>query len=290
MASRVGSRRGNDPVRSELRELDVRPQRSRGQNFLTDHEVIGEILTFAGIPEGSPVVEVGPGLGALTFELARGYPELAVIEIESEFAARLKSTLPPHCRVIEADMRDVHVSDLFSQPAAVLSNVPYSISTDFVMWLFRERASISIASLLLQKEFAERLAASEGSRDYGSLSVFRALYASAELGPVIKPEAFHPKPKVDSQLVRLDFSSPVIRLDGLSEETFQHFVRACFSKKRKTLLNSLSASDLFEEKDAARSFLKSAQVGESVRAEEIPPGDFVRLATLYHSGKKERGA
>ena len=142
---------------------------------------------------------------------------------------------------------------------------------------------IKTASLLLQKEFAERLGANGGTRAYGSLSVLRAIYASATLGPVIPPSAFHPAPRVDSQLIRLDFTSPEIELGDLNQDKFEKFVRACFSQKRKTLSNSLTT--LFESKADATAFISSNGLEANIRAEQMPPKELLKLAKSYWAYK-----
>lgn len=266
-----------EEAKSELSALKVRPARSRGQNFLVDHAAIEEVFSFAEVNSKDSVVEVGPGLGALTEELYRSARQLFLVEIEPEFASQLKVRFP-ESKVIESDVRLIKLHTITNDKVVVVSNVPYSISTEFSMWLFRESRYISRASLLLQKEFAERLAASPGSKAYGSLTVHRARYASASLGPVISAEAFHPRPKVASRMVALDFDNPEISIGDLEEGRFEKFVQAAFSQKRKTLINSLTSSGMFEDKESARSFLGEMGIGEKARAEELEPRQFVDLA------------
>jgi len=264
-------------VANELKQLGVLPSKGKGQNFLTDKNVVREVLDFAEIGPKETVIEVGPGLGALTYELASIFPKLHLIEVEAEFSRKFKEELS--LPVIEKDIREVLLKDYFSEKVCVISNVPYSISTDFSLWLFRECALIKSASLLLQKEFAQRLGASGNSRAYGSLSVLRAIYASATLGPIIPPSAFHPAPRVDSQLIRLDFTTPEITLGELSQEKFEKFIRACFSQKRKTLSNSLTT--LFDSKAEASAFISKNGLEANIRAEQLAPKELLRLANLF---------
>jgi 16S rRNA (adenine1518-N6/adenine1519-N6)-dimethyltransferase len=271
----------SEKVKKELQELGVTPSKGKGQNFLTDKNAVREILDFSELRGTDIVVEVGPGLGALTYELALRFPLLHLIEVEAEFAKKLKSEL--NVSVIEKDIRNVSLEENFERKISIISNVPYSISTEFCLWLFRESKLIDSASLLLQKEFALRLGASNGSRSYGSLSVLRAIYASAILGPVIPRSAFHPAPKVESQLIRLDFRSPEISLGDLEQSKFETFVRACFSQKRKTLSNSLTT--LFESKSDATAFIAKNELKPTVRAEELNPSILLNLAKSYWEGR-----
>lgn len=264
-------------VSNELKQLGVSPSKGRGQNFLTDKNAVRVVLDFSELNGSDTIVEVGPGLGALTYELAARFPDLHLIEVEPEFGKKLKEDLK--VPVIERDIRDVKLCELFTKKVSVISNVPYSISTDFSLWLFRESPLINSASLLLQKEFAERLAANGNSRAYGSLSVLRAIYASAALGPVIPPSAFHPAPRVESQLIRLDFRSPEINLGNLEQSKFEKFIKACFSQKRKTLSNSLTT--LFDSKSSATDFIAEHGHPSNIRAEQLSPKELLKLANSY---------
>jgi len=268
-------------LKGSLSDLQVSPSQSRGQNFLHDGNAISTVINFALLSGKENLVEVGPGLGALTKELVRAFQNLTVVEVEPQFAENLRKTLPPTCKVIEQDVLMLRLSDLSPDKFTVISNVPYSISTDFSLWLFENSASITRASLLLQREFAERLGAEIGTRNYGSLTVLRARYASAELGPVIAPTAFHPQPRVDSRLISLDFLRPEIDLAGLDSALFEEFVRACFRQKRKTIINNLSNSKFFETKAQVKEFLAENSLPETIRAEEISPQLFVQLCSSY---------
>jgi len=275
----VATNRVNQPAVEELAKLGITPSKLRGQNFLTDRNAVREILDFAELRHFETVVEVGPGLGALTYELALRTSDLYLVEIEEGFSKDLREKL--EVKVIQKDIRDVFLKEHFNKKVIVVSNVPYSISTDFSLWLFREHELISSASLLLQKEFAQRLGAGPGSRAYGSLSVLRALYATATLGPIVPPTAFYPAPKVESQLIRLEFGSPEISIDSALQPEFEKFVRACFSQKRKTLSNALSSSALFESKDETKEFLSQAHLPTTARAEELEPKKLLEIFQLY---------
>jgi 16S rRNA (adenine1518-N6/adenine1519-N6)-dimethyltransferase len=277
MASKLDTKQG---ARELLSRVKVSPSQARGQNFLHDPAAVREVLNFAAIKAGELLLEIGPGLGALTEHLASISPTLRVVEIEGEFAERLRKTLPASATVIEGDILNLSLSEITQIPLTLISNVPYSISTELSLWLFKNCSLVKRASLLLQREFAERLAAAPHTRAYGSLTVLRARYCQAELGPIIGPEAFHPRPKVESRLIALDFRAPEIRLDGVSEERFEEFVRTAFRQKRKTLINNLWNSSFFSSKEEVRDFLARNSLSETARAEEISPERFVELVKL----------
>jgi 16S rRNA (adenine1518-N6/adenine1519-N6)-dimethyltransferase len=254
-----------------LKRLGVTPSKGRGQNFLIDASAIATVLEFAHVSRSENVVEVGPGLGAISDGLRTD--KLTLIELEPLFAEELKKR--GFKDVIQGNALEVDLATLGPE-ITLVSNVPYSISTDFTMWLFRNSRSLKRASLLFQREFSARLAAEPGSRSYNSLTVLRARYCTAELGPVIPRQAFYPEPAVESQLIALDFTSAEIQLGELCADDFEKFVRTAFSQKRKTLSNTLLP--LFNSKEEIYRFLEQNGLSRTTRAEEIPPQGFVELS------------
>ena len=260
-------------VERRLRELGVDPRKSRGQNFLVDPGAADEIIRFAAVTREEDVIEIGPGLGVLTEQLAKTARSVTAFEIEPAFCAGLRKLLSG-VEVLEGNV----LSRMLSGPKKVLvSNVPYSISSDVSQWIFREHRHISRASLLLQKEFAERLAADPGSRAYGSLTVLRSRFAKATLGAVIPGDRFVPETKVESRLVRLDLFEEPINV-GVPEEIFERTVGAAFQHKRKTIVNSVRMAGLFPDREIAQMALIAAGIDPSTRAETLALESFIRLA------------
>lgn len=267
-------RYSNEPrAKDVLHSLDVAPSKGRGQNFAIDPSVINFGIEFGAIKQGEKLVEIGPGLGALTAELVK-FGELTVIEIENKFCERLSATYP-NIKIINSDVRTVDFSSI-GHELTVFGNVPYSFSTDIVFHLIENRASIKRAILLLQKEFAERLAAKPSTKAYGSLSVAVQLWANLKLGPKLPGTAFHPPAKVESQFIELEFlKAPRVAVDNFA--WFEKVVRASFTKKRKMVHNSLRAAGIWtgEEIDAA---LLSAQLEPTRRAETFSLQEFLNLS------------
>lgn len=267
------ARRGNlarDKTKSELRRLKVRPSKREGQNFMLDPQYIDQILEFAAIKPDDQVVEIGPGLGALTERLARK-PDLTVIEIESNFSADLTRKFP-EIKVINADVLDLDFSTL-GQNLTLVGNLPYSISSPLLFKIIDQYHCIRRSVFLLQKEFAERVGANPGSKAYGSLTVFAQLYFDMRLGPIISPEAFFPRPKVSSRLIELTtLTAP--RLQLTDERLFKKLVKASFAKRRKTIFNNLKA--LFDDQ-ALKAALAAAEIDPMRRAETLTISDFHRL-------------
>ncbi|MCC6953704.1 MAG: ribosomal RNA small subunit methyltransferase A [Deltaproteobacteria bacterium] len=268
-----------------LDRVGVVPSKQRGQNFLIDESFPDRVVEFAEIGAADHVLEIGGGLGALTEAVLRRSDDLTVVEIEPKLCAYLREQYPQlEERVRCADIRDVALADLAKKPGekfVVVGNIPYSISSDVVFWLIEQRASVRHACFLFQKEFSERVAAPPGGRDYGIISVMVKLYASTELGAIIDGSAFHPPAAVDSQLVRFSFSDHPLAA-GLDHAKVRAVVAASFGQRRKTLLNSLSGSQLFESKAQTLDCLNAAGIDPGRRAETLSLEEYLRLAEAYH--------
>lgn len=270
------SHRAGPRVKDQLRSLEVRPSKERGQNFVINPIVIDAIVGFGQPKEDENIVEIGPGLGALTEALAR-LPSLTLIEIEAKFCRELAARYPD-AKIINADVRSVDLSDIGSD-LVVFGNLPYAFSTDIVFRLIDQAQVVKRAVLLLQREFAERLAAGPGGRTYGLLSVSCRLWADAKLGPVIPGDAFHPPAKVQSQVVELTFlKAPRLPIPDIL--WFKRFVAACFLKRRKKLINSLAASGLFTKEKIAAT-LAACGVDQNRRAETLSLDEFAKLAEAF---------
>lgn len=281
-------------VKSALREIGINPSKARGQNFLHDEGTVSTILAFAALKDDETVIEIGPGLGALTRHLAARGERFRAIEVEPAFAKFVIGYVPAlsRDRVIISDVRELSLAELpfASAPVTIVSNVPYSISSELVLWLIENRRHIKRASLLLQREFAERLAAGPGSRAYGSLSVLRALHANARLGPVISGGSFIPPAEVESRLLELRFLGAP-RHPVADEAKFEEAVRAAFGQRRKTLLNSLAGSGRFGGKDAVSRALTDAGIEPARRAETLTLEELLLLSEkLVRGGGSAEGS
>ena len=252
-------------------------RKSLGQHFLTDHAILERIATAVGATREDTVVEVGPGRGALTQHLIDKVGRLVAIEYDRALAARLRDRY--------ADNATVHVveADVLAAPLATVAgtddyllvgNVPYYITTPILFHALRPpRARRSV--FLVQKEVADRLAAAPGTRSYGALSVNVQAVATVERLFRVSAGAFHPPPRVDSAVVRVEpRPDPVIRSD--EEEKFRAFVQAAFGFRRKQMRRVVrSVRNLTA--DAAESVLAAAAVDPNARPETLAPADFAAL-------------
>ncbi len=268
-------KRDRPPRRAKdtLRDLDVRPSKERGQNFLIRPEIIDSIVEFAEAPTDAHVVEIGPGMGALTAKLA-DRERFTVIEIEPNFCKHLAET---HSRIqiINQDVRKVDFSTIGSS-LFVFGNIPYVFSTDIIFHLIENRAVVQHAVLMVQREFAERVAASPGGRQYGSLSVAIQMYADITLGPIVPGTSFHPPTAVESRVMKITFlSTPRVAVDD--PRHFEIVVRAAFAQRRKKLVNSLMSTGRWT-KERVNAALNAASISPDIRAEQLGIAEFARLA------------
>lgn len=260
-------------AKDRLRDLDVQPSKERGQNFIVDTSVLHSIVQFGHPSAEDKIVEIGPGLGALTKELSR-FPDLTLVEIEEKFCRDLQVHYPD-AKIVCADVRTVDFSKLGSN-LVVFGNLPYSFSTDIIFHLLSQASVLKRAVLMLQREFAERVAAGPGGRDYGSISINTQLMADMRLGPIIPGTAFHPIANVESRLIELTFlKSP--RVAVADPVWFKKVVKASFLQRRRKLLNSLKSSCLVSG-EATLEALRAASIDPGRRAETLSIAEFALLA------------
>jgi 16S rRNA (adenine1518-N6/adenine1519-N6)-dimethyltransferase len=265
-----------------LRELGVRPSKRLGQNFLCDPRVARRIAGLIADPE-EPVLEIGPGLGALSTELAATGRPFVAVELDFRLAEHMEEELRPHARarVVRGDILHQTVADVFPEAArvTVVGNLPYSITTPALEWILEQRERVGSALLMVQREFAERLTARPGTKEYGSISVFVGLNAEVENRFRVSPGAFFPRPEVDSTVLEI---TPRPYPGTTLEERFaaSRMARASMGTRRKTLANALARA-LELTADDARAMLADAGLDPVRRGETLSAAEFVALARAW---------
>ena len=252
---------------------NARPSKSLGQNFITDKRVIERIVSEAGITSDDEVLEIGPGLGALTFALARKAARVVAVEKDARLAERLRALLPewPNVELICGDALDVDFGALYKdRRLKVAANLPYSVSSPILVRLLRSRALFSTLVLMLQLEVGERISSPPGGKEYGSLSVLVQTYFDVKLLFRVHPSSFWPAPKVDSVVLKLvPLHEP--RVPIADEAVYERILRAAFSSRRKMLGNSLGSA---LKKGAADRVLAAAGIDRTRRAETLSVEEF----------------
>lgn len=249
-----------------------------GQNFLVDPAAGVAIVDALGDISRDTIIEIGPGSGALTQILASRAHRIVTIELDRELAARLRSEFPA-IEVIEADVLTIDIGARRTPPEKlhVVGNIPYYITSPILLHLFKYSNSIVNAVLMMQREVADRVAASPGSRDYGLLSATAQLYARIERVLTLPPTAFMPPPEVHSTVLRFTMRSRFAEL-GVAPEIFLPFLRQSFAQKRKTLGKNLRAAGVDAKTVAAA--LKKVEIPPTARAEEL---SLERMAALWRA-------
>jgi 16S rRNA (adenine1518-N6/adenine1519-N6)-dimethyltransferase len=259
----------------------VRPKKRLGQHFLTDDGVIRQIVGAVQAPPRAGVVEIGPGEGALTGFLLGRYPEMVALEVDPEAISHLRARHPDldvrHGDVLEVDWPSLAreaTSRTEADPRAdgrlyVVGNLPYYITSPILFALLDARAHIGRAVVMVQLEVADRLVAPPGSKTYGTLSVYFALFARTEKLFDVSRQCFRPMPAVESAVVALDFAD--VEPPEVPWKALQRTVRAAFGQRRKMLRNSLGPL-------AREAGVEVPGWAATLRPEAVSPSDFVRLA------------
>ncbi|MFZ1084967.1 MAG: 16S rRNA (adenine(1518)-N(6)/adenine(1519)-N(6))-dimethyltransferase RsmA [Terracidiphilus sp.] len=254
-----------------------------GQNFLVDFEAIQRIAASIGDLTGRTVVEIGPGRGAITAELAARAAHVVAIELDRDLAAGLRVQFildtEAHVTVVAQDVLQFDfsaASAVATERLLVVGNLPYGITSAILLKLAAAHAVLDRAVLMVQREVADRIVAQPGSRDYGLLSVTAQLYGPAQRLFTLPPSSFSPPPDVHSTVFRWRFAPRFAELN-VEEAGFLRFVRQCFHQKRKTLANNLRAAGIAPAVITAA--LAEAAIDAHARAEALTVDSF---ATLWH--------
>jgi len=277
----MGARR---EAHEALAAAGLRPRKRWGQHFLCDPAVAQRIVDAAALAPDSIVLEIGPGLGALTDQLAARAARLYLVEIDRGLTARLAARYAerPHVRVLQGDVLTLPLDELVAEPSAtVVANLPYNISTPVVFRLLELRRRFPRAILTLQREVAVRLASPPGRAIYGVTSVLVQAFAEVRLRFAVSRRSFFPRPQIDSTVVELAWTAaPRVEIGDV--RLFTSVVRAAFGQRRKMLRNALGG--LMTGKgisaDAGRALYTRAGIDPAARAEQLDLAAFGRLARV----------
>jgi 16S rRNA (adenine1518-N6/adenine1519-N6)-dimethyltransferase len=274
---------GRTEIRNLAKELDFKPRKSLGQNFVHDANTVRRIVSASGINKHDYVLEVGPGLGSLTLALLDRGATVSAIEVDPVLAQRLPKTIAEHSHseihrlnVLNRDILGIERSDLVDQPTAVVANLPYNIAVPALLHLLAEFPSIRTVMVMVQAEVAERLAAEPGGKDYGVPSVKVRFFGKVRRYGMVSPTVFWPIPRVYSGLVRIDRyeTSPWSEDDDFRQKVFD-LIDIAFAQRRKTARNAFLEWAGTGNESAER--LLAASIDPARRGETLTVADFVRL-------------
>lgn len=273
-------------TRDVMRQYQFTLRKSLGQNFLIDENILAKIVDAANITKDSFVMEIGPGVGALTQLLSEKAKKVIAIEIDERLKPILSETLQGHDNValyfndvLKTDLRQVIAKECPEDaPITVVANLPYYVTTPILMKLLTGDLPIRTIVVMIQKEVAGRLEAHPGEKSYGSLSIAVQYIAEPKIVMTVPKTVFVPQPNVDSAVIRLDVRAGK-RVHVRDEAFFFKVVRASFAQRRKTLINNLM-NNLFSKKQKAIILekLQAAGIDPSRRGETLSIEEFARLS------------
>jgi 16S rRNA (adenine1518-N6/adenine1519-N6)-dimethyltransferase len=277
------------PVRTKaiLEKYGFSFKKSLGQNFLIEPNILSRIVDHAEVTDKTGVIEIGPGIGALTEQLARRAKKVVAFEIDQRLLPILNETLAPypnvsiiHQDVLEADLKGAvkeHFSDC--EEIMVVANLPYYVTTPIIMKLLEDQLPLKGIVVMLQKEVADRISAKPSTKEYGSLSIAVQYYTDAKTVMTVPKTVFVPQPNVDSAIIRLLVrNKPIVELEN--ESFFFQIVRASFAQRRKTLLNNLVhfLPNGKELKPVIEETLSQVNIDGKRRGESLSIEEFAKLS------------
>lgn len=274
-----------------LKKYNFRFSKNLGQNFLIDGNILDKICDGINLDKDNEVIEIGPGIGTLTSALAERARKVIAIELDKRLLPILDDTLNSYknIEVIHGDVLKLNLNNIIEEKfenkkVKLAANLPYYITTPIIMKLLEQKVNLESIIVMVQKEVAERMKASPGSKAYGALSIAVQYYSNPEIVTIVPKNVFIPKPNVDSAVIKLDvYSKP--RVDVKDEQLFFNVVKGAFALRRKTLVNSLSSSDVGINKEEIKEILRDLNIKENIRGEKLSIEQFALLADSIYSKK-----
>ncbi|AKS32729.1 16S rRNA (adenine(1518)-N(6)/adenine(1519)-N(6))-dimethyltransferase RsmA [Mycolicibacterium goodii] len=274
---------GRTEIRRLAKEIDFRPRKAFGQNFVHDANTVRRIVSASGVHRNDHVLEVGPGLGSLTLALLDRGARVTAVEIDPLLARQLPTTIADHSHseinrltVLNKDILTLLPGDLAEQPTALVANLPYNVAVPALLHLLAEFPTIRSVMVMVQAEVAERLAAEPGGKDYGVPSAKVRFYGNVRRHGMVSPTVFWPIPRVYSGLVRIDrYETPPWPMDEAFRDEVFSLIDIGFAQRRKTSRNAFAEWAGGGNESAER--LLAASIDPARRGETLSVNDFVRL-------------
>ena len=267
-----------------LKKYNISANKSLGQNFLINDEVIEKIVDAANVQKEDLIIEIGPGSGTLTAKLLERAKKVIAIELDNRMISILNDrfSLYNNFEIINEDVLKVDLNEVINKEnienVKIVANLPYYITTPIIMKLLEDKLNIESITVMVQKEVAKRLTAEPGDKLSGAITYAVNYYCEPEEVVIVQNSSFIPEPEVESEVINLKIRKepPVI---VKNEELFFKLIKASFMQRRKTLLNGISNSGLMN-KEEVKQLLNKAGLDERVRGESLSMQDFANLANL----------
>lgn len=272
-----------------IKKHNLRLTKTLGQNFLNDDSVIKRIVSAAEIDEHTLILEIGPGIGSMTKEMASTSAGVVAVEIDKHLIAALNDNLSEFSNIdiINSDIMKVDIEAIINEykekynadRVRVVANLPYYITTPIIMKFLEEVKGIDGMVFMVQKEVAQRMVSKPGIKDYGALSVAVQFYSHPQIVFDVPPHCFIPQPEVHSTVIKLDIlSEPPVKVN---KDLYFKLVKASFGQRRKTLVNGLANAGIFNKsKEQLKQIINSMGLNENVRGEVLSVEKFGELSNL----------
>ncbi|MGP4115560.1 16S rRNA (adenine(1518)-N(6)/adenine(1519)-N(6))-dimethyltransferase RsmA [Levilactobacillus zymae] len=267
-------------------------KKSLGQNFLSDLNILRNIVSAADVTDNDNVIEIGPGIGALTEQLARRARRVVAFEIDENLLPVLDETLMPYdnVKIINQDILKANLPEVIQNefepghPIKLVANLPYYITTPILMGVLKSNVTFDQIVVMMQAEVADRLVAEPGTKAYGSLSVVMQYRAHVEVAFNVPRTAFIPQPNVDSAIIRLT-PRAALPVEPYSDQALYGFVKGCFAHRRKSLWNNLQG--IFgkqpEVRERIEAVLDRVEISRQLRPERLTLINFIELVNAFHA-------
>lgn len=271
-----------------LRKYNISANKKLGQNFLIDDNIINEIINAANIEKDDFIIEIGPGLGTLTSKLLEKAGKVVAIELDDRMINILNERfkLYNNFELLNSDILKVDLHKIINDNnefnnVKIVANLPYYITTPIIMKLLEDRLNANSITVMVQKEVADRITAKPGEKLSGAITYSVNYYADAEKVVLVNRNCFIPAPSVDSEVIKLNIrEKPSVEVEN--EKIFFRLIKSSFMQRRKTLLNSLSNSGIFDNKDKIKNILEELNIDEKIRGEKLTLEQFAKISNLVN--------
>ena len=278
-----------EETKSIMKQNGIRANKSLGQNFLINKDVLESIVNSSEISKDDMVIEIGPGLGTLTKYLLEKAGEVLCIEIDSKMIKILNNRFNQYenFEIINEDVLKVDLNNIISEKkrqgkvkkVKIVANLPYYITTPIIMKLLEDKLDIESITVMIQKEVAERLIAVPGEKETGAITYTVYYYCESEKIMEVPNSSFIPEPEVTSEVIKMKLrSKPAVEIEN--PKIMFMIIKSAFMQRRKTLLNALTNTKVFLSKEEGLEILKKLNLGENIRAENLSIQDFCNIAKI----------
>ncbi len=280
-----------EETKSIMKKYNIRANKSLGQNFLINNEVVENIVSSSELTKEDMVIEIGPGLGTLTKYLLKEAGKVLCIELDNKMIGILKERFSGYnnFEIINADVLKVNLNKIINEnkksenikKIKIVANLPYYITTPIIMKLLEEKLDIESITVMIQKEVADRLIETPGGKNTGAITYTVYYYCNSEKIMEVPNSSFIPEPEVTSEVIKMNLrTEPVVKIEN--PEVMFNIIKCAYMQRRKTLLNSLTNAKIFANKDDGIKILKELNLNENIRAEKLSIQDFANITKLIN--------